>query len=126
VRSPRGAKKSRPSQDNQPTDDSSVQNATSAVRGRRSCARVAPNDPNFIEEVELDPSLDPSLLADERELEEVGAQLDDPELMVTLEGGIDDPDGVGAPKASLGDDWELDAPMVAGPDDDETGEAAGA
>ncbi len=47
------------------------------------------------------------------ELEEVGAQLDDP-------------DGVGAPKALCpGDGWELDAPMVAGPDD-EPGEAAGA
>lgn len=52
-------------------------------------------DPDLIEELELDPSLDPALLVDERELEEVGAQLDDPEKMATLDGGIDDPDGIG-------------------------------
>ncbi len=53
-------------------------------------------DPSFLEAVELDPSLDPTLQADERELEEAGAELDDPESMATLDGGIDDPDGVGA------------------------------
>ena len=31
------------------------------------------------------------------ELRELGAQLDDPELLVTLEGGIDDPDGIDTP-----------------------------
>jgi len=36
-------------------------------------------DPNFIEELEQDPSLDPSLQLDERELEEAGVKLDDPE-----------------------------------------------
>jgi hypothetical protein len=85
-------------------------------------------NPNFTEEVELDPALDPNLLADERELEEVGATFDDPELMVTLDGGLDDPDGIGPPGASPSDSggWELDAPLVAGPDDEEPGEATGA
>ena len=82
-------------------------------------------DPAFAEEVELDPSLDPTLVADERELEEVGAQLDDPELMVTLDGGIDDPDGAGLPAASPaeGDGWDLDAPLAPRSDDEpeETG-----
>jgi hypothetical protein len=36
-------------------------------------------DPNFVEALEQDPSLDPTLLVDERELEEAGAKLDDPE-----------------------------------------------
>ncbi len=80
-------------------------------------------DPAFAEEVELDPTLDPTLVADERELEEVGAQLDDPELMVSLDGGFDDPDGAGAPTASPADGggWDLDAPLVRGPDSDEPG-----
>ena len=33
-------------------------------------------DPNFIEELELDPSLDPNFQIDEKELEEAGAALD--------------------------------------------------
>ena len=45
-------------------------------------------DPDFLESVELDPSLDPTLLLDQRELEEVGATLDDPESLATLDGGI--------------------------------------
>jgi hypothetical protein len=36
-------------------------------------------NPDFIEEVQGDPSLDPSLQVDERELREAGAELDDPE-----------------------------------------------
>lgn len=77
-------------------------------------------DPDFLEAVELDPSLDPTLQADQRELEEVHAELDDPEALATLEGGIDDPDGLGAPtereKARSADDegWDLDAPEVPG------------
>jgi len=71
-------------------------------------------DPNFIEDVEQDPSLDPTLLVDERELEEAGAEFDDPEEMATLDGGIDDPDGVGPPRrrgARSEDEegWDLDA-----------------
>jgi len=71
-------------------------------------------DPNFIEDLEQDPSLDPTLLVDERELEEAGAEFDDPEEMATLDGGIDDPDGVGPPRrrgARSEDEegWDLDA-----------------
>jgi hypothetical protein len=70
-------------------------------------------DPDFLEAVELDPSLDPTLQTDERELEEAGAELDDPESMATLDGGIDDPDGVGAPsgRGTPADEegWILDA-----------------
>jgi hypothetical protein len=71
-------------------------------------------DPDFLEDVERDPSLDPTLLVDELELEEAGATFDDPEAMAVLEGGIDDPDGVGSPREGRirnGDDegWDLDA-----------------
>jgi hypothetical protein len=69
-------------------------------------------DPDFLEDVERDPSLDPTLLVDERELEEAGARFDDPELLATLDGGIDDPDGVGRPdRVEEADEegWDLDA-----------------
>jgi len=70
-------------------------------------------DPNFIEEVEQDPSLDPTLRVDELELEEAGVTFDDPEDLATLDGGMDDPDGVdprGAPRRQLDEDgWDLDA-----------------
>ncbi len=72
--------------------------------------------PSFREAVELDPSVDPTLVADQLELQELGAQLDDPELMAVLEGGIDDPDGIvgfAAPQAVPGDDgWDLGASLV--------------
>jgi hypothetical protein len=42
-------------------------------------------DPNFLEEVEEDPSLDPSQQLDERELKEAGLELDDPEELARLE-----------------------------------------
>lgn len=48
-----------------------------------------------VEDMEQDPSLDPTLLADERERQEAGTALDDPEAMAVLDGGIDDPDGSG-------------------------------
>jgi hypothetical protein len=77
-------------------------------------------DPDLVEAVENDPSLDPALQVDERELEEVGAELDDPEAIVTLEGGSDDPDGLGEPSSHTlvrreGEEegWDLDAPSVA-------------
>ena len=54
-------------------------------------------NPAFSEAVQNDPSLDPTNVVDELELEEAGAELDDPEAMVTLSGGIDDPDGLGGP-----------------------------
>jgi hypothetical protein len=71
-------------------------------------------DPDFIEELEQDPSLDPALQIDERENEEAGIQFDDPEDLVSLEGGIDDPDGreqqtdSGASRGDS-DGWDLDA-----------------
>lgn len=74
-------------------------------------------DPGFLEAVELDPSLDPTLQVDDRELEEAGTQLDDPESMATLDGGIDDPDGMGTPIVRSGVDeegWDLDAPVTSG------------
>ena len=74
-------------------------------------------DPDLDDAIENDPSLDPTLQVDERELEEAGAEFDDPEKMAVLDGGIDDPDGVGGPsgRARSQDDeegWDLDAPMV--------------
>ena len=51
-------------------------------------------DPDFQESLELDPSLDPHSQVDERELEEAGAVLDDPEELVLLDGMMDDPDGL--------------------------------
>ncbi|HYA69704.1 MAG TPA: hypothetical protein VED63_13315 [Acidimicrobiales bacterium] len=77
-------------------------------------------DPGFLEEIEGDPSLDPTLQVDERELEQVGAELDDPEDLVTLTGGIDDPDGLGEPtnrarsRLEDMDGWDLDAPLAGG------------
>ncbi len=81
-------------------------------------------NPSFLEQLEGDPSLDPSLVADELELEELGAQLDDPELLVTLQGGMDDPDGAdraGGLRLHEGDEgWDLSAPLAH--DDDAEGE----
>jgi hypothetical protein len=75
-------------------------------------------DPEFLESVELDPSLDPTLQGDQRELAEADAEFDDPESMATLDGGIDDPDG-GDPPAGQHQDgaeegWDLDAPVTRG------------
>lgn len=75
-------------------------------------------DPKFIEEVELDPSLDPTLQVDSRELEELGAEFDEPEALVILDGGIDDPDGLGGPTPRVlsrrqdQEGWNLDEPLV--------------
>jgi hypothetical protein len=77
-------------------------------------------DPEFLEAVELDPSLDPTLQTDDKELEEAGAEFDDPEDLVVLDGGIDDPDGIGQPsvrdraRSADEDGWDLDAPEVPG------------
>jgi hypothetical protein len=76
-------------------------------------------DPEFLEAVELDPSLDPALVVDDRELAEAGAELDDPEAMAVLDGGIDDPDGIGVPPAhrpgdAVDEGWDLDAPVTPG------------
>jgi hypothetical protein len=84
-------------------------------QGDEALDEAARVDPGFLEEMERDPSLDPALQVDERELEEAGATFDDPESKVILEGGIDDPDGLGEPirRAQLDDEgWDLDAPVV--------------
>ncbi len=74
-------------------------------------------DPDYLENVEDDPSMDPRLQVDDRELEELGATLDDPEDLVTLDGGIDDPDGQDQPSPRVhqqhqDDGWDLDAPIA--------------
>ena len=75
-------------------------------------------DPEFIEEVLLDPSLDPAQKLDDREVEEAGVELDDPEDHLVLDGDMDDPDGLGGPtrRAIARDEdpegWELDAPLT--------------
>ena len=56
--------------------------------------------PGFSEAVQLDPSLDPTNVIDELELEEAGVELDDPEAMLILPDGADDPDGLGGPPDS--------------------------
>ena len=82
-------------------------------------------DPGFMEGLELDPSLDPNFQVDEKELEEAGAELDDPEQIAVLDGLIDDPDGVGGPSSRTRaretdpEGWDLDAPSVPGDVDDE-------
>jgi hypothetical protein len=55
--------------------------------------------------------LDTDLIVDHAELQEAGAELDDPESMAMLDGGMDDPDGTGAPAAQRADDeagWDVD------------------
>jgi hypothetical protein len=72
-------------------------------------------DPDFDEALEQDPSLDPALQLDDQELEEAGVELDDPEALVTLDGGMDDPDGNdGASSRSREDEsgWDLNAPLT--------------
>ncbi|HEX3621432.1 MAG TPA: hypothetical protein VHT97_03870 [Acidimicrobiales bacterium] len=59
-------------------------------------------------------SLDEQLLLDETEVNEVGVNLDDPERMAVLDGGADDPDGVGIDvppgEPRVGEEgWDLDA-----------------
>ena len=57
-------------------------------------------------------SLDRQLLVDSAEAEEAGVQLDDPQRLAVLDGGIDVPDGVGIPeRGEQADDegWDLDA-----------------
>jgi len=80
-------------------------------------------DPGFEEVLEIDPSLDPHFQVDERELEEAGAELDDPEQIAVLDGLIDDPDGAGGPsthnraREQDPEGWDLDAPLATGEDD---------
>lgn len=68
--------------------------------------------PGFEERSASDPSMDPALELDEREVQEVGAEWDDPEKMAIVGMGADDPDGVGwQPKQSdvEAQEWDLDA-----------------
>ena len=66
----------------------------------------APGDP------EGERALDRQLVVDEEELSDIGAELDDPERLAVLDGGIDDPDGIQPGRASHSADdegWDLDA-----------------
>jgi hypothetical protein len=77
-------------------------------------------------------SLDRQLVLDEAEAEEAGIELDDPERLAVLDGGIDDPDGAGLPgrrRRPQGDGWDLDAEerltgeqLAADEDDDDVDE----
>ena len=80
-------------------------------------------DSDAADSLGLDPSLDPRLLVDDRELEEAGVEFDDPEKLAVLPGGGDDPDGVdgvvdnGDPIAQGEDEgWDLDAAETAASD----------
>jgi hypothetical protein len=67
-------------------------------------------DPDLLESIELDPSLDPTLQVDERELEEAGAAFDDPDASGPS-GDDEDEDG-----------WTLDAPLARDDEDEESDE----
>jgi hypothetical protein len=63
---------------------------------------------------EKDPTRFTEMPVDAAENEEIGAQLDDPEQMAMLDGGIDDPDGIDPdqvrrPADPDEDGWDLDA-----------------
>lgn len=70
-------------------------------------------EPDALGDPEGERELDSQLYLDDTAAEEAGAELDDPEHLAVLDGGIDDPDGVGEPSASTegADDlgWDLDA-----------------
>jgi hypothetical protein len=68
--------------------------------------------------------LDVELVVDRAELEEVGANLDDPERISMLDGGMDDPDGSGPAEPDGDEDeagWDVDPVTHAStpPDGDE-------
>jgi hypothetical protein len=66
--------------------------------------------PDAFDDPEGDRELDSQLTLDDTETEELGGQLDNPEQLAVLDGGIDDPDGVGQPSAPVDDaGWDLDA-----------------
>jgi hypothetical protein len=73
-------------------------------------------DEAFVEELEQDPSINPTLQVDNRELEEAGVTLDDPEVLAVIDGGIDDPDGIDDPStrsesSDQDEGWDLDQPL---------------
>ena len=109
------------------SDTSGQEGAEALEQGDEALDDATRLDPDFIEEVEQDPSLDPALQVDDRELDEAGVKLDDPESLASLDGGMDDPDGIDDAGTSGGardqdedgDGWDLDAPLA---DDQESGE----
>jgi hypothetical protein len=66
--------------------------------------------PGGLDNPEGERSLDRQLTADETELEEAGAELDDPEQLSLLSGAMDDPDGAGSGGRMRSSDegWDLD------------------
>lgn len=71
-------------------------------------------DPDGLQRSEGERSLDRQLFVDEVELDEAGVRLDDPERIVVLAGGADDPDGLDAPPPPAGprageEGWDLAA-----------------
>lgn len=61
--------------------------------------------------------LDSEIVADQTALEQVGANLDDPDRIALLDGGMDDPDGSGPPPTSE-PNTAFDAPLGAPQFDD--------
>ena len=61
-------------------------------------------DPQFLEALEIDPDLDPAQQIDERELEELGAQLDDPLALDRTRSSIEEQED--------SDGWKLDASLT--------------
>jgi hypothetical protein len=69
-------------------------------------------DPGALGGPEGERSLDRQLIVDQTEVAEAGAELDDPERLAVLDGGIDDPDGIDPPgdvEPSEDEGWDLDA-----------------
>lgn len=62
----------------------------------------------FIPGPEGERDLDTDLTVDQVELEEAGADLDDPERLSVLEGGMDDPDGTGPAGEDPESGWDID------------------
>jgi len=101
-------------------------------QGDEALDEAARIDPEIADDVLTDPSLDPTLKVDERELEEVGAVFDDPEVEATLQGMIDDPDGSGGPSSRErarqedSEGWDLNEPLAPERPEDRTGTETGA
>jgi hypothetical protein len=82
--------------------------------------------PDALGDPEGERSLDRQLTLDQAEAEEAGVELDDPERLAVLDGGIDDPDGVGQPDDAVGAEeagWDLDAAERVTADDLDADEA---
>jgi hypothetical protein len=79
-------------------------------------------DPAGLDRNEGERELDRQLFLDEAEVDEAGVRLDDPERMAVLDGGADDPDGLGAPESAAArpgeEGWDLDAGEAGGDDPD--------